>query len=270
MPALDRREFQPSAIAASLSPLPHLPCSRLSGKIRQLISTLGDTSPLVLVAVLIVVGGIWIFIKLADEVTEGGTQHFDEQVLRSLRKANDPGVLRGPHWLFETARDITALGSVAVLSLATLAVLGYLFMTRKRHAMWLVLIATAGGLGLGSILKHVFARPRPTVVPHLQDIGTSSFPSGHSMYSAIVYLTLASLLAPVVPERAAKAYFVVIAMILTFLIGISRMALGVHYPTDVLGGWCVGLTWALLCWLVARQLQRKGAVEKDTQRTTPP
>ncbi len=240
----------------------------MSGKIRQFNSTLGDTSPLVLLAVLLLIAGAWAFIMLADEVTEGGTQRFDERVLRALRKPNDPGVLRGPHWLFEVARDITALGSVAVLSLATLAVLGYLLMTRKGHAMWLVVIATAGGLGLGSVLKYSFSRPRPNVVPHLQDIGTSSFPSGHSMYSAIVYLTLATLLARLVPERAAKAYFVIIAMILTFLIGISRIALGVHYPTDVLGGWCAGLTWALICWLIARHLQKRGAVERDNQLTT--
>ncbi|HEX8523940.1 MAG TPA: phosphatase PAP2 family protein [Tepidisphaeraceae bacterium] len=240
----------------------------MKGRINQLISYFGGPSPLVLVVVLIATAGVWLFVKLADEVREGDTQHLDERVLRALRKPDDPGVLRGPHWVFETTRDITSLGSVTVLVLTTAGVLGYLLITKKYHAMWLVLAATVGGLAVGSLMKFAFARARPTVVPHLQDVGTASFPSGHSMYSAIVYLTLASLLSRIVPERAAKVYFIIIALVLIVLIGVSRVCLGVHYPTDVMGGWCAGMVWALVCWLTARYLQRRGAVEKDSQVTT--
>jgi undecaprenyl-diphosphatase len=237
------------------------------GKVRQLLRWLGNASPLVLAAVLVVVVASWAFIRIADEVHEGETQHFDDWAIRALRRPNDPAELRGPKWMHEVARDITALGGVTVLLLVTAAVVGYLIIDEKQRGVWLVLTATLGGLGLSTLLKDFFARPRPSGVPHLSSVYTSSFPSGHSMLSAVVYLTLGSLLARLVPQRALKFYFVFVALVLTFLIGVSRVYMGVHYPTDVLAGWAAGLVWALLCWLVARYLQRRGAVEKDTEHT---
>jgi undecaprenyl-diphosphatase len=134
--------------------------------------------------------------------------------------------------------------------------------------MWLVLIATLGGFVLSSILKHSYHRPRPNLVVHLSAVYTTSFPSGHSMLSAVVYMTLGTLLANFVTERRVKFYFVSVAMVLTFLVGVSRVFMGVHYPTDVLAGWSAGLAWALLCWMAARYLQRRGAVEKDITPAT--
>jgi undecaprenyl-diphosphatase len=151
-----------------------------------------------------------------------------------------------------------------VLGGMTLAVAGYLLMIRKHHAMWLVLVATTGGLVISTLLKWMFSRERPQLVPHLSVVHTSSFPSGHSMLSAVVYLTLGVLLARLVPNRAAKIYFMGLAIFLSFLIGISRVYMGVHYPTDVLAGWTAGLVWATLCYIVARRLQIRGKVEKDT------
>jgi undecaprenyl-diphosphatase len=129
--------------------------------------------------------------------------------------------------------------------------------------MFLVLVATGGGLVLSTVLKHFIDRDRPALVEHRSVVYTSSFPSGHSMLSAVVYLTLGSLLARIMPGRVLKLYFLFLAMALTFLVGVSRVYLGVHWPTDVLAGWCGGLVWALVCWLVARRLQRRGTVEKD-------
>src|SRR3954470_7238136 len=143
-------------------------------------------------------------------------------------------------------------------------------MVRKYHAMWLVLIASFGGLLLSTGLKSLVDRPRPQLVPHLSQVYTSSFPSGHSMMSAIVYLTLGSLLARLVPSRPVKVYCMFVAMGLTFLVGISRVYMGVHYPTDVLAGWTAGLVWALLVWLAARALQRRGTVEKGGEGDGPP
>jgi len=154
---------------------------------------------------------------------------------------------------------------VAVMTLVTLSVAGYLAMVRKHHAMWLVLVSSFGGLLISSLLKDIINRPRPQLVPHLSQVYTSSFPSGHSMMSAVVYLTLGSLLARLVPGRPVKVYCMFVAMALTFLVGVSRVYMGVHYPTDVLAGWTAGLVWALLVWLVARGLQRRGAVEKDVE-----
>jgi len=218
---------------------------------------------IVLVAVLLIVGGTWGFIELADEVREGDTQRFDDWAVRAMRRADDPSRPIGPHWLPEVGRDLTALGGVAVLSLTTAFVAGYLLIVRKYHAMWLVLAATLGGLLISTLLKHLIDRARPDLVPHLSHVYTSSFPSGHSMLSAVVYLTLGALLTRLASERRVKLYFLAAALLLTFLVGVSRVYMGVHYPTDVLAGWTAGLVWALLCWLVARYLQRRGAVEKD-------
>ena len=231
--------------------------------VRSLLAWLGSHGHLFIGVVLVVVAGTWGFIELLDEVKEGDTQHFDEWMIRTLREHE------GPAWLQEIGRDFTALGGVAVMVMVTLAVAGYLLLRRLYHAMWLVLIATGGGLVLSTALKYFIARDRPALVEHKSMVYTSSFPSGHSMMAAVVYLTLGSLLARIMPGRLLKVYFLVLAMTITLLVGISRVYLGVHWPTDVLAGWCGGLVWALLCWLVARQLQRKGAVERDRDAVQP-
>jgi undecaprenyl-diphosphatase len=161
----------------------------------------------------------------------------------------------------EVARDLTALGGVAFLTLLTLSVAGFLWLRKMYGAMWLVLGSTLGGLLASTTLKLMFDRPRPDLVPHLSDAFTSSFPSGHSFLSATVFLTLGSLLGRFVYQRRLKAYFLLVAVALTLLVGISRVYMGVHYPTDVLAGWSAGLAWALACWLLARFLQHRGAVD---------
>jgi undecaprenyl-diphosphatase len=217
---------------------------------------------LVLLAGLVVLLSVLAFLKIADEVSEGGTQRIDEAILRGLRDPADASRPIGPWWTEEVARDITALGSLTVLSLLTMATIGFLVMARKEHAALFLLAATAGGVILSLILKDYFERPRPTVVPRLMDVRTSSFPSGHSMMSAVVYLTLGALLDRFVEGQRLKLYCLGVALVLTLLVGCSRVLLGVHYPSDVLGGWTAGLTWATLCWLVARYLQKRGAVER--------
>ncbi len=167
----------------------------------------------------------------------------------------------GPAWLEEVARDLTAIGGIAALCLVTVAVGGYLLICRKYGALALLLAATLGGLLLSALLKERFDRPRPAVVPHKSLVMTSSFPSGHSLNSAVVYLTLGSLLAGLSRQRRLKVYFFSVALLLSFLVGVSRVYMGVHYPTDVLAGWCAGLAWALSCGLVARRLTRRGLVE---------
>jgi undecaprenyl-diphosphatase len=229
------------------------------------IQWLAEHINVVLIVYLLIAAGTWGFITLADEVREGDTQSFDERILRALRRADHPGDPIGPLWLRGVARDITALGGVAVLTLVTTAVVGYVLMARKYHLVWLVLAASVGGLLISSLLKHAFDRKRPTVVEHLAQVYTSSFPSGHSMMASAVYLTLGALLTRIVPERSAKVYFIAVAIVLAILVGLSRVYLGVHYPTDVLAGWTAGSVWALVCWQVARYLQHRGTVERDTQ-----
>jgi undecaprenyl-diphosphatase len=218
--------------------------------------------------VVLVAGGVvavagWAFLKLADEVTEGPPGHVDTWVLRALREPGAPADPIGPRWVEEAARDVTSLGGYTVLTLLVAGVVGYLLMARHYPAALLVLTATLGGLLISHLLKEFYARPRPDLVPHLVHVSTGSFPSGHAMLSAVVYLTLGALLARLVEGRWARLYFVAVAIVLTLLVGASRVYLGVHYPTDVAAGWAAGLAWAVLCWLVARYLQRRGVVEGE-------
>ena len=215
-----------------------------------------------LAGALLIVASVWGFVHIAGEVTDGDTQRIDETVLRAFRHPDDLARPRGPAWLPGAMRDITALGSATVLILFTLAVGVALAVRRQFHAVALVLAATLGGRLLNLSLKTFFARPRPDLVPHLTDVRSASFPSGHAMESAIIYLTLAALLARLVVPRALKVYFVAVALFLSFVVGLSRVYLGVHYPSDVLAGWMAGLAWAVLCWGLATYLQRRGTVER--------
>lgn len=197
------------------------------------------------------------FIALSDEVSEGETQDFDERALRMLRDPADPAVPRGPWWLAVSAEEVTSLGGVTVLALVTLVVCGFLLLARRYWTLLLVLVATVGGAGLNTLLKQLFSRPRPSVVPHLTEVMTQSFPSGHAMLSATVYLTLGGLLAQLAERRRLKAYILGVALLLPFMVGLTRVYLGVHYPTDVVGGWVAGLAWALLTVVLARALRRR-------------
>lgn len=231
--------------------------------LKQFYVWLRDQEISVLVGLVLMVGGGWLFIEIADEVLEKDTRTFDERVIRMMRKPGNPSEPLEKKWLHEAGRDITALGGVTVLSIITAASAGFLLALRKHHAMWLVVGAAVGALVLSSLLKGIIQRDRPSVVPHLSHVQTYSFPSGHSMLSAAVYLTLGVLLARFVKGWRIKAYLIGVALLLTFLVGVSRVFVGVHYPTDVLAGWTAGGVWAILCWLVAKYLQREGTVEKE-------
>jgi undecaprenyl-diphosphatase len=217
---------------------------------------------LVLVLALGVVLGLWGFIELADEVSEGTTRALDEAVILAMRQPGNPADPLGPPWVEEAVRDMTALGSGMVLTLIVAAVSGFVLLRRQYHALWLLLAAIGGGVLLNVLLKDWFSRPRPDLVPPLLRIDSASFPSGHSLLSAVVYLTLGALLARLVQPVTHKVYLIAVAFSLAFLVGLSRLYLGVHYPTDVLAGWTIGILWAVICWLAARALQRRGKVER--------
>jgi undecaprenyl-diphosphatase len=204
---------------------------------------------------------LFAFGLIAQEVTEGKPLAFDQNVMRALRNSANPSVPIGPVWLQEAARDITSLGSTIVLGLITFAVVGYLFLARKCAVAWLMLGAVLGGVALNTLLKFAFARPRPDFVTHAVRVFTTSFPSGHATLSAITYLTIGALLARIHPSLTIRLYLMSLAGFQTVLIGLSRIYLGVHYPTDVLGGWCIGAAWAMGCWVLLVWLQNGGQVE---------
>lgn len=219
-----------------------------------------------LVGFLACTGLAFCFVKIADEMVEGETRAFDERVLLALRDPADLKQPIGPAWLETSMVDLTALGGVPALTLITVLVVLYLLVSRRYANAALVAGAIAGGALLTTVMKIGFARPRPELVDHLVSVQSLSFPSGHAMASAVTYLTLGALLARTERNRAVRGYVFAVAGFLTLLIGVSRVYLGVHYPTDVLAGWSLGAAWALLCWLVARWLRPN---DNETVDTTP-
>lgn len=198
---------------------------------------------------------------LGSEVLEGDTFALDKLILRGLRTDRDPGLPIGPVWLKATAIDITALGGVTVLTLVTLLVVGYLVADRKAYVALFVATAIASGAVVSSGLKAFFVRARPELVPHLVEVTSASFPSGHAMNSAMVYLTLAALVARSQELVTVRIYLISIAILLTILVGSSRVYLGVHWPSDVIAGWCIGAIWAVLCSLIAKFLVRRPKIK---------
>jgi undecaprenyl-diphosphatase len=229
---------------------------------------LGGHELAVLLSFVGIASSIWLFGAIAGEVLEGNTQAFDRKILLAMRRPADRSPI-GPRALQETARDITALGGVTVLGLLTLVTGGFLLLDGKRHLAVFVYGSVASGFLVSAVLKSLFQRPRPDIVPYAANFSTTSFPSGHSMLSAVTYLTLGALLARAQERKRLKAYSLLVAATLTFLVGLSRVYLGVHWPSDVLAGWTAGASWASLCWLATRWLQRRRAIEADNEHSAP-
>ncbi|WP_267212831.1 phosphatase PAP2 family protein [Chelatococcus asaccharovorans] len=219
-------------------------------------------------ALLVAAGGILGFLAVAEDMREGELQAFDTGILLALRNPQDLADPIGPQWLEIGMRDITSLGSIPVLALIVAVVIGYLVLARKPGVALLVAISVGGGLLLGHLLKLRFERPRPDLVAHLVDIHSLSFPSSHAMLSAVTYLTIGALLTRVERRRIVRLYILVVAVGLTLLVGLSRIYLGVHWPSDVLAGWCAGAAWAMGCWVVLALAQGRWVRGRDGM--TPP
>jgi len=208
-----------------------------------------------------------VFLKLASEVVEGDTLAIDTTIVRALRSADDPSRPVGPVWMEGVLEDLTALGGPAITWLVILSVTGYLLLqTKYRTALFVFTTAASGDL-INHLIKGIFMRARPTVVPHLREAFSTSFPSGHAMESAIVYLTLAAMLMRIVEGPMAKAYWFGLALLITFLVVLSRVYLGVHYPTDVIGGWIIGLAWASICWLMAQHYEVRAGIRAERRHS---
>jgi undecaprenyl-diphosphatase len=215
----------------------------------------------VLLLFVALLAGAMILAKAASEIVEGDTMAVDRAIVLALRVPGDSALPIGPPWLTHAIIDLTALGSVAVLSLITCLATGYLLVERKPTIAAYMLAAVASGFVAGTLLKWVYARARPDIVTQLVGTHSASFPSGHAMNSAIVYLTLAVLLARSAQRRSVRIYLISAAISLTVLVGCTRIYLGVHWPTDVLAGWVVGGLWAVGCSLAAKQLQSRKSIE---------
>ncbi len=224
--------------------------------------------PSLLLTAVVTAGLIVLFLALANAVVDEESTRFDRQLLLSLRQEGQPDQPIGPLWLREVARDITALGSWSIVSLVTLFAIGFLFLQHRRRTALLLVVAIGGGWLASSLLKLAFARPRPDVIPHFVETLTHSFPSGHSMLSAVTYLTYGALASQLVSRRIVKLYLVGACITVALLVGLTRVYLGVHYPTDVLAGWALGFAWGMLCLLVTRLLIERGTLRKPPEETT--
>lgn len=208
---------------------------------------------------------VWGFARLADNAPDGAYLELENRVMQAMRHDGHP---IGGALLADGMRDLTALGGAVVIVLMTLLILGYLCLCRRYRVALLIAVATAGGQGLNATLKYGFARERPEATLHLVEVRSPSFPSGHSMAASIFYITSGALLARTAKRRREKFYLMASALLLTFAVGFSRVYLGVHYPTDVLAGWCAGAAWAILCWFFADWLARRGALRAENVPTT--
>jgi undecaprenyl-diphosphatase len=189
------------------------------------------------------------FLKLGSEVMEGDVQALDQRLLLSAQ------ALRLAHpWLAPVMRDLSGLGSVVVLTLLTVATVAHLalFSSKKRGAV--VAVSIASGSLLVSVFKAGFGRPRPDMAFAELSVPGLSFPSGHASMSAIVFLTMGALIAATRLRTAERVYILVVAGLMTLLVGLSRVALGVHWATDVLGGWSFGAAWAVAWLMMARKI----------------
>ena len=209
----------------------------------------------ILVMFLLVAGLLFAFARIASEVAEGDMRVFDRYVLLALRSPVDASVPIGPRWFNTAMLDITAVGGTGVISAIAAVVAGYLVVIRKPALALFVVGAVSGGAIFSALLQSLFHRPRPNLVARLVDVNTASFPSGHAMNSAVIYLTLGVILANSQVESAARIYILSVAICLTLTIGFSRAYLGAHWTSDVLAGWSVGASWALVCAEIARRLK---------------
>ena len=181
---------------------------------------------------------MWGFATIAQEVWEKETYAFDTSILLYLRSLHDP--LRDRVML-----ALTFFGEPNLL-LALSVSLGIMLWVRKhRSEARTIAVAGAGAIGLNILLKQLFARARPQLWERTVDVKFYSFPSGHAMISMVIYGLLGYLLGSRFPKQRWWIYS--LTVILVAVIGLSRLYLGVHWPTDIIAGYTAGLVWLIAC-----------------------
>jgi undecaprenyl-diphosphatase len=205
-------------------------------------------------ALLVAALGIFSFIGILDEIGEGN--EFDQAVLAAMRVGGDPSQTVGPPWLHQAAVELTSFGDSWVLGVILVIAAGFLLIQRRFGHAALLVGAVVGGTLLSEGLKEVFGRERPPADYRLVEVASQSFPSGHAMLSAVTYLTLGALVARILPRKRLRAYVLATAFALAGMVGLTRIYLGVHWTTDVIGGWSLGAAWAMAFWLFAYAIER--------------
>jgi undecaprenyl-diphosphatase len=193
-----------------------------------------------LIGAAIAVAGTLAFAELGQRIQKGSTQQFDVAVLEWIGKRHTP-------FLTSLMTEVTPLGTGAVVLVMIGVTAAFLWQTEHKHSARLLLASTGGSILLNNALKLWFDRPRPTVFEWETHAMSSSFPSGHAMSATVVYGTVAYLLARLQKHRWARALTLTSAVVMIALICTTRLYLGVHYPSDVLGGIVIGLAWSGFC-----------------------
>lgn len=209
----------------------------------------------------IVWAGFWIgltgFLALVLLVRSTFVEDAERLVLLALRERSDLSNPLGPEWFEAVAGDVTALGGFTVITLALILVMATLTMLRHGSAAIFLGLSLLSGTALSTGLKLFFERARPEIVPHADRVFTQSFPSGHAMMSMVAWMLMAAIAVRFVPSHGLRLLLMASAFALSILIGASRVYLGVHWPTDVLAGWLLGLFWASACWLLAHTINQR-------------
>jgi undecaprenyl-diphosphatase len=181
----------------------------------------------------------------ASLFADGGANSFDRQLMLALRT---PGALDdpiGPKWFEDVMRDMTGLGGIGVVIGSSLVLAGYLGLHRRYVDIGVLAASVVGAQVVSAVIKHWVERARPDLVSHEAEIYSASFPSGHTLMATVIYVTFAMLIAADFPERRVRDYLLGVAWLVSFAVGTSRIYLGVHWPSDVLAGWCIGALWML-------------------------
>lgn len=234
-----------------------MPATRFSDLVRGMRDLRIATVPVLLMA--LVAGGIYTFVAVANDVSENELQRFDNGLLLLFRQPSDVSAPIGPSWVAQSVVEITTLGGYPVLVTLVTAIAGFLLVYRKFGPAIFMLASIISGTVVSHLLKIVYDRPRPDIVDHLVATHTASFPSGHATMSAVVYLTLATMIVRLVDDVAVRIYVILMAVLLTFMVGMSRIYLGVHWPSDVIAGWALGTAWACSSWLAVTALRALSA-----------
>ena len=196
---------------------------------------------------LLILGGLafgvaltFAFAKIAGKVVSGSTTGFDDAAMKFMGSHQVP-------WISNMMVEVTMLGTGIVVAMIIAVSALFLWLYDYRHSATLLLVTTIGGLILNAVLKLGFDRPRPQFFDWGTHAMSSSFPSGHAMSSAIVYPTVAYLATRLQKGHWSRLLPMLAAGLLVVLISLSRVYLGVHYPTDVAAGVIVGLAWSAFC-----------------------
>lgn len=234
----------------------YLSGDQLRKKPGQWLSEL-PVEPRALAAIGLAGGLVLLFAKIAEDVFSNESRTFDTAIIKAMRTSGDLATPVGPPWMENAFADITSLGGTTVITLVAVIATAYLAIAGRPKLGLLTGLSVAAGALVEHLMKLGFDRARPNVVPHLVEVHSLSFPSGHAMLSAMTYLTLGALLAEAQTRWRLRGFIFGTSVALTLLIGVSRIYLGVHWPTDVLAGWTAGAAWALLSWFFARRLEER-------------